>query len=108
MPMGGRLTQGRENRAISTSPQNGAQEISPEARHGEQSGLSPEASSEIRSGVQEGAAQDMSREAYRAAQGGTAQGALFEASQRMTEGPSQDAAVTEEELEMLLKEFLTG
>ncbi|MDE6639516.1 MAG: hypothetical protein K2K63_03200 [Acetatifactor sp.] len=108
MPMGGRLTQGRENRAIGTSPQNAAQEMSPEARRGGQSVPAPEASSEVHHGVQEGAAQDMPQEAYRGAQGGTAQGALFEASQHMTAGASQDAAVTEEELEMLLKEFLTG
>lgn len=108
MPMGGRLTQGRENRGIGISPRNAAQEMSQEARRGLQGGMIPAASPEIHGGVQEGAAQEMLSEAYRNAQGGTAQGVLFEASQGMAAGPSQNAAVTEEELEMLLKEFLTG
>lgn len=80
MPLGGRLTQGRENRVIGTSPQSAAQEMSPEARPEAQSEPAPGASPEVRHGAQEGAAREMLR----------------------------DAAVTEEELEMLLKEFLTG
>lgn len=83
MPMGGRLVQGRESRSIGAGSQNAAQEMSPGARRGEQDGTVPETSE-------------------------APSGALFETPQRPAAGLSQDAAVTEEELEMLLKEFLTG
>lgn len=58
--------------------------------------------------VQEEAVQEMPQEAPREVQGGTAPEVLLETPQHMAAGLSRDAAVTEEELEMLLKEFLTG
>lgn len=75
MPMGGRLTQGKESRTIGGVSLNTAGAAVPEACRGEQE-------------EQES-------------------GALPETLQQAT-GLSGDAAVTEEELEMLLKEFLTG
>ncbi|MCM1193659.1 MAG: hypothetical protein NC123_04300 [Butyrivibrio sp.] len=118
MPMGGRLAQGRESRAIGaaaeTSPYaaretfpeayRGGQggmtaEASPEAHREGQGGMAAEASPEARHGEQEKAGREMARETS---------GISAEGSQRTAAGLSPDAAVTEEELEMLLKEFLTG
>lgn len=108
MPMGGRLAQGRENRSIGTAPQGAAPEVSPKAQSGVQDEMVSEASQEVQHVMQDGAVPEMAGEASRGVQGGAASGMLFGTPERTTAGVSQDAAVTEEELEMLLKEFLTG
>lgn len=111
MPMGGRLAQGRESRVIGTAAQSAASEIVPEVRRRVQDGMIPEAaeaSREVCQGMQEKAAPEMAVEASRGVEDKAAQEMLFGTPERTTTGLSQDAAVTEEELEMLLKEFLTG
>lgn len=135
MPMGGRLTQGKESRAIGApAPEilreirrgvqgEAALETSSEIRRmtqeGTAAGTSPElhrtvqeetvgVSPELRRTVQEAAAQEASREEYGGVQSGITPGMPFDTPQRTAAGLSQEAAVTEEELEMLLKEFLTG
>lgn len=119
MPVGGRLSSGKESRAIGAAqgmpqeirrivqgsaaqdmPQGAAknmsqeeaqyasQEIDQEESKFAKTGVTQEASQEVRRMVQEAAAKGMSQE--------------------VSQQTSGDATVTEEELEMLLKEFLTG
>lgn len=119
MPMGGRLAQGKESRAIGAAAPEIMQEIrrgvqgeaalemSSEPRFVTQEGTAAGASPELRRTVQE-QAQETSQEEYGGAQSGAAPGMPSETIQRTAAGLPQDAAVTEEELEMLLKEFLTG
>lgn len=126
MPVGGRPSSGKESRAIGA-----AQGISQEIRRMVQGSAALEMSQEVRNMMQEatkdtsqeelqyvsqeipseeskyaktGATQEASQEVRRMVQGAAAKGMSQEASQQT----SGDATVTEEELEMLLKEFLTG
>lgn len=103
MPMGGRLTQGRESRAIGAAAQGTVRGAAPETGGGEQEDVSkaaPYTASET--------GQETEQETSRGPQGGASQEALFEAPRHTATGLPKDAEVTEEELEMLLKEFLTG
>lgn len=111
MPVGGRLSSGKESRVIGVTqgmpqeirrvvqgstaqdrpqeePPYASQEINQEESKSAKTGVTQEASQEVRRMVQEAAAKGMPQEAAKQTSG--------------------DAAVTEEELEMLLKEFLTG
>lgn len=98
MPVGGRPVSGKEGRISETATQHAAG-IADTAREAEP------ASRTVQETVQQVSAetsQEADQEARRMTQGAR------EASQHTTVGASREATVTEEELEMLLKEFLTG
>ncbi len=100
MPMGGRLTQGRESKAIGAVLQSGAREMSPETDGGPQG--EPMQENALYAGT------GTLPESRRTGQAETAREMSLETPQHTVTGLPQDAAVTEEELEMLLKEFLIG
>lgn len=111
MPVGGRLSSGKESKAIGAS-QGMSQEIRRMVQGSAAQDMSQEeaqyASQEIYQEeskfAKTGVTQEASQEVRRMVQEAAAKGMLQEASQQT----SDDATVTEEELEMLLKEFLTG
>lgn len=99
MPVGGRAASGKEGRASETAIQRAAAGITDTAREAEPVSRTMQ---ETAQRVSTEISREADQEARRMTQGAR------EASQHTTVGTSREATVTEEELEMLLKEFLTG
>ncbi len=99
MPVGGRSVSGNESKTSVIAAQRVSAGIS-DAHREEETALQD--ARETGSRVSSEVSQEADQEARRMTQGAR------EASQHTTVGSSREAAVTEEELEMLLKEFLTG